>query len=29
MANLFGFREAAMLQSTTSEAERTTLRVQL
>ncbi|MGY4831250.1 LemA family protein [Sphaerotilaceae bacterium SBD11-9] len=29
MANLFGFRAAAMLQSTTSEAERATLRVQL
>ncbi|HET7792538.1 MAG TPA: LemA family protein [Rhizobacter sp.] len=29
MANLFGFREAAMLQSTASEAERATLRVQL
>jgi LemA protein len=29
MANLFGFREAAMLQSTSSEAERATLRVQL
>jgi LemA protein len=29
MANLFGFREAAMLQSTTSEAERATVRVQL
>jgi len=29
LANVFGFREAAMLQSTTSEAERSTLRVQL
>jgi len=29
MANLFGFREAAMLQSTTHEAERATVRVQL
>ncbi len=29
MANLFGFREAAMLQSTTSEAERAAVRVQL
>ncbi|MEO8155227.1 MAG: LemA family protein [Rhizobacter sp.] len=29
MANMFGFRAAAMLQSTTSEAERATLRVQL
>ena len=29
MANLFGFREAAMLQSTASEAERATVRVQL
>lgn len=29
MASMFGFREAAMLQSTTSEAERATVRVQL
>ena len=29
LAALFGFREAAMLQSTTSEAERTAVRVQL
>jgi LemA protein len=29
MASLFGFREAAMLQSTTHEAERATVRVQL
>ena len=29
LAGLFGFREAAMLQSTTSEAERATLRVKL
>ena len=29
LANLFGFREAAMLQATTSDAERATLRVQL
>ncbi|HEX3139317.1 MAG TPA: LemA family protein [Rhizobacter sp.] len=29
MASLFGFREAAMLQSTSNEAERATLRVQL
>jgi LemA protein len=29
MANLFGFRSAAMLQSTASEAERTAVRVQL
>ena len=28
LAGLFGFREAAMLQSTTSEAERATVRVQ-
>jgi len=29
MANLFGFRSAAMLQSTASDAERTAVRVQL
>lgn len=29
MASLFGFREAAMLQSTTSDAERAAVRVQL
>jgi LemA protein len=29
MANLFGFREAAMLQSTASDAERAAVRVQL
>jgi LemA protein len=29
LAGLFGFREAAMLQSTTSDAERATLRVKL
>ena len=29
MASLFGFREAAMLQATTHEAERATVRVQL
>jgi len=29
MANLFGFREAAMLQSTTSDTERAAVRVQL
>jgi LemA protein len=29
MASMFGFREAAMLQSTASEAERATVRVQL
>ena len=29
MANLFGFREAAMLQSTTSDVERAAVRVQL
>ena len=29
MANLFGFREAAMLQSTASDTERATVRVQL
>ncbi len=29
MANLFGFREAAMLQSTASDAERAVVRVQL
>jgi LemA protein len=29
LSGLFGFREAAMLQSTTSDAERATLRVQL
>jgi LemA protein len=29
MANVFGFREAAMLQATSSDAERATVRVQL
>jgi LemA protein len=29
MASMFGFREAAMLQSTTNDAERAAVRVQL